>query len=108
MAGPCHVEHVEVILRDGTVQVHVGEILARRGAPMTDHQRLDVRQLQRLLEQRIVIEIDLSHGHIIGGAPIGIDPAQVVGGQIGVFMIRCFRFRVREFWSGVGRGERLR
>ena len=47
--GTSDVEHIEVILLDDPVQVHVDEILARRRAPMSDHERLHVRQLQWLL-----------------------------------------------------------
>src|SRR5271166_2314259 len=60
VAGTGDVEHVQVIFLDNPVQMHIDEILARRRAPVSDHQWLYVRQFQRLLEQRIVIEIDLS------------------------------------------------
>jgi hypothetical protein len=43
VAGTGDVEHVQVILLDNPVQVYVDEILARRGAPMPDHQGLNVR-----------------------------------------------------------------
>ena len=44
------VDHVQVILLDDPVQVHVDEVLARRCAPVPDHQGLHVRQLQWLLQ----------------------------------------------------------
>ena len=48
MTGAGDVEHVEVVLLDDPVQVHIDEVLTRRRAPVSDHQRLHVRQLQRL------------------------------------------------------------
>ena len=54
----------------------VDEVLAWRCTPMGDHQRLHVLQLQRLLQQRIVIEVYLAHGHIIGSAPVSVHFAQ--------------------------------
>ena len=42
VAGTGDVEHVQVILLDDPVQVYVDEVLARRSAPVPDHERLDV------------------------------------------------------------------
>ena len=81
MAGTGDVEHVQVILFDDPVQVCVDEVLARRGAPMPDHQGLDVRQLERLLQQRVVVEIDLADRQIVGGPPIGVHLLQQIGRQ---------------------------
>ena len=61
MPGTCDVEHIQVILLDDAIQVYVDKILAWRRAPVSDYQRLDVRQFQRLFQQRIVVEIDLPH-----------------------------------------------
>ena len=47
VTGTGDVEHVQVILLDDSVQMHVDEVLAGRRAPVADHQRLHVRQLQR-------------------------------------------------------------
>ena len=79
VTGAGDVDHVQVVLLDDPVQMHVDEILARRRAPVPDHQRLDMRQRQRLAQQRIVVEIDLPDREIIGGAPIGVHQAQFVG-----------------------------
>ena len=43
VTGAGNVEHVQVILLDDPVQMHIDEILARRRAPVSDHQRLHVR-----------------------------------------------------------------
>ena len=59
--------------------MHIDEILARRRAPVSDHERLHMGKLERLAQKRIVIEINLSNGQIVGGAPIRVDPAQLIG-----------------------------
>ena len=43
MTGPGNVEHVQVVLLDDPVQMHIDEILAWCRAPMPNHKRLDVR-----------------------------------------------------------------
>ena len=81
VTGTGDVEHVQVILLDDPVQVYVDEVLARRGAPMPDHQGLDVRQFQRLLQQRIVVEINLADREVVRGTPIGVHLSQQIGRQ---------------------------
>ena len=44
VTGTGDIEHIQVILLDDPVQMHIDEILARRRAPVSDHQRLHVRQ----------------------------------------------------------------
>ena len=76
VTGSGDVEHIQVILVDHPVQMHVDEILAGCRAPMADDERLDVGQLQGSFQQRIVIEVDLSDRYIIRGAPVSIDPVE--------------------------------
>ena len=59
--GTGHVDHVEVVLLDDPVQVDVDEVLPRRRSPVPQQHTLDVRGGQRSLEQRIVVEVDLSN-----------------------------------------------
>ena len=73
MTGTGDVKHIQVILLDDPVQMHINEILSRRRAPVPDHQRLHVREFQRTLQQRIVVEINLADREIVGRAPVGID-----------------------------------
>ena len=82
MAGTGDVEHIQVILLDDPVQMHIDEVLARRRAPVPDHQRLYVRQFQRLLEQGIVVEINLADRQIVGGAPVGVHLLEQVWGEL--------------------------
>jgi len=79
VTGTGHVEHVEVALFDHPVQVHVDEVLARRRAPVSNHERLHVRQFQWLLQERIFVEIELADGEIVGGTPIGIHSLEQLG-----------------------------
>ncbi len=73
------VDHVEVVLHDGAVAVDVDEIEAGRGSPVPQQARLDVLDLERLGQQRIVVEINLSDRQIVRGAPVCIDPAELIG-----------------------------
>ncbi|TKS62330.1 MAG: hypothetical protein EWM73_02565 [Nitrospira sp.] len=73
MAWPGDIDHVEILFRDDPVQMHVDEVQPRRRAPVTEQARLDVCARQRLLQQGIVVEVNLSDGQVIGCTPIGID-----------------------------------
>ena len=77
-AGPAvprtgDVEHVQVVFLDHPVQVDIDEVQAGRGPPVPQEPWLDVLLGQRLLEQRVVIEIDLADRQVVGGAPVRID-----------------------------------
>jgi len=61
VAGAGDVDHVEVVLLDDAVEVNVAEVLPRRRAPVAEQPRLDVLQLKRLAQQRIVEQVDLSY-----------------------------------------------
>ena len=76
VARPGDVDDVQVVFLDDAVQVDIDEVQSRRRAPVAEQARLDVRQLERLLQQRIVVEINLSDGQVVGRAPIGVQLAQ--------------------------------
>ena len=44
------------------------------------HPRLDVRTLQRLLQQWVVEEVDLADRQVVGCPPVGVHLAQFLGG----------------------------
>ncbi len=67
-----HVDHVEVVRFDKAIQMRVDEVQSRRCAPVPKQSRLDVVLGQRLLEQRIIIEIDLTDRKVVGGSPVRI------------------------------------
>ena len=73
---PGDVDGVQVVLFDDPVQVNVYKVQAWCRAPVSEQTRLDMLQRQRLLEQRIVIEIDLADGQIVGCPPVGIQLAE--------------------------------
>ena len=72
MPGAGDVDHVEVVLLDQPVQVDVDEVQTWRRSPMAEQPRLDVLLCQGLLEQRVVVEIDLTDRQVVGGPPIRI------------------------------------
>jgi hypothetical protein len=63
------VDHVQVVLGDQPVQVNINEIQAWRRSPVAEQPRLYVIQSQRLPQQRMVLEVNLSNRQVIGGAP---------------------------------------
>src|SRR5262249_51129126 len=79
MPGANDVNHVQIALFDKAIEVHIDEIQAGRRAPMADQARFDVLFLERLLQQGIVVEIGLTYGEIIRGAPPGVYLAKQAG-----------------------------
>ena len=60
MSGSGDVYHVEIVLPDDSVQMHIDEIKTGRRAPMPQQSRLDIIDRQGPLQEWIVIKIDLS------------------------------------------------
>ena len=73
VAGARDVIHVEVVFFDDPVKVRVNEVLPGGRAPVSQQHVLHVRERQRPLQQRIVVEINLADRQVVGGAPVGID-----------------------------------
>ena len=59
MPRPGDVDDVQVVLLDGSVQVDVDKVKSWSRAPMAQQTRLDMRQLKRVFQQWIVVEINL-------------------------------------------------
>ena len=76
VSGAGDVDHVQVVLLDDPVEMDVDEVLAGRRAPVAQQHVLHVRERQRPLQQRIVVEINLADRQIVGGPPVGIDLAE--------------------------------
>ena len=72
MARTDDVHHVQIVLFDQPVEVDIEKVQSRRRAPMSQQARLDVLELERGFEQRIVLQIDLPDREIIGRPPIGV------------------------------------
>ena len=76
--GPDDVDHVEVVFLDDPVQVDVEKVQARRRPPVAEQAGFDVRALERLLQEWIVVQIDLADREVVGGPPVGVHLAQLV------------------------------
>ena len=73
------IDHVQVMFLDGPIQMHINEVQARRRPPVAAQARFDVLALKRLLEQRIIEEIDLADRQVIGRSPVGVHFAEQLG-----------------------------
>jgi hypothetical protein len=73
-----NIDHVQVVLLDDPVQVRVDEVLPGGRAPVAEQHVLDVHGRQRPPQQGVVGKVDLADRQIVGGAPIGVDPAQQI------------------------------
>ena len=49
---------------------------------MAKQARLDVLGAQRLAQQRIVHQINLSDGQVVGSAPVGVDELELMGREL--------------------------
>jgi len=72
MPWSAHVEHVEIVFYDHAIAMRVDEIQTGSGAPVPQKSGFYVLRTQRFPQQRIALEVDLSHRKIIGSAPIRI------------------------------------
>ena len=84
MSGAGDVNHIEIVLLDDSIQVHVNEILPRRRTPMSQQHALHVLKPQRLPQEWVVTKIHLPDGQIIGRPPVRVH-----------FLQECRRKRVR-------------
>ena len=72
MAWPGDIHDVQIVFFNDTVQVDIDEVQPRRRAPVAKQARLDMGQRERLLQQGIVVEINLTYGQIIRRSPVGV------------------------------------
>ena len=91
--GADDVDHVQVIALDDPIEMHAEHVQARRRAPVAEQPRLDVLALERLLQQRIVEQIDLPDRQIVRGPPVGVHLAQLVRRQRCLLALRIARWR---------------
>ena len=75
------VDHVQVIALDDPIQMHAQHVEPRRRPPVAQQPRLDVLALQRFSQERVVEQIDLPDRQVVGGPPIGVHLAQLLGGE---------------------------
>ena len=81
VSGAGEEDHVEVVLLDEPVEVDVDEGQAGARSPMAEQAVLDVLGAQRLVQQRIVEQVDHAQAQVIAGAPISVGLAQLVGAE---------------------------
>ena len=79
MPGPDDVDGIQVPGTDDPVEVGVDEVEPGRRAPVAEQPRLDVGRLERLAQQRVVEQVDLADGQVVGGPPVGVDEGQRIG-----------------------------
>ena len=108
VAGPDHIDHVQVAALDHAVEMRVDQVQPRGRAPVAEQPRLDVLERQALAQQRVVEQIDLAYREVVGGAPVCVHSGELgraqrpldAGGRRG-------RLR-RRFRGGHGRSPRFR
>ena len=76
VAGAGDQDHILVILFDDAVQVDIDKVLAGHGAPVADDLFLDVVAGQRAAQQRVVQQVKLAGGQVVGCPPVGVDLLQ--------------------------------
>ena len=81
VAGPDHVDHVQIAAADQPVQVRVDEVQPGSRAPVADQARFHLAWLQRLSQERVVEQVDLADGHVVGGPPVGVDQSELVAAR---------------------------
>jgi hypothetical protein len=60
------------------VEVDVRKFCPGGRAPVAQQTRLEVREAQRLFQQRVIEQIELPDRQVVDGAPPSIDQAQLV------------------------------
>ena len=72
VAGAGDQDRVQIVLFDEAIEVYVDEIQTGRGSPMAKETRFYVLELEGLFEEGIVIQVDLTDGEVVRGAPISV------------------------------------
>src|SRR5207249_6554580 len=70
------IDHAQIPLFDDSIEMDVDEVQSGRRPPMAEQPWLDMLALERLFEQRIIIEINLANRQIVRRSPIGIHPLE--------------------------------
>ena len=81
MSGAGEIDDVGVALDDHAIEMRVDETQSRRRPPMSEQPRLDVLGAERLAEQRIVLQKDLTDGEVVGCRPVAVDRVELRRGQ---------------------------
>jgi hypothetical protein len=81
MPGSGKEDDVQVLLLDEPVQVDVDERQSRTGSKVSQKPILDVFRLQRLFQERVLLQVDHAQGHIVASTPIGLHLAHFLGAE---------------------------
>ncbi len=76
-----HEDHVEILLEDQPIQVHPDEGQCGARAPVAEEPVLDVLRLQRLPEQRVVLEEDHPYGQVVARPPVRVHQLPLFVGE---------------------------
>ena len=75
-----HVNDVQIVLLDQPVEMNIDEIQSWCCAPVAQKAWLDVLELQRLMQERIGVEVYLSYREVVRRALVGVHLAQLFFG----------------------------
>src|SRR5580704_12641864 len=75
------VNDICIMLFDEPIQMNVNEILSRRSSPVPKQPWFDLLCLERLSQQGILEEVDLTDAEIIRGSPVAVDLVEHVWRQ---------------------------
>ena len=81
MSRTRNVNDIGIMLFDQAVQMNVDEILSRRSSPVPEQPWFDLFRFERLPQQGIFEEIDLTDAQIIRGAPVAVHLVEHFGRQ---------------------------
>ena len=91
VSGPRHKNHVQIILFDDPVHMHINEIQTWSRSPVSQQSRLDIFRRQRFFQQWIVVQVNLSDREVIGRVEVIIDFAQHVRRKWSCILVWLFR-----------------
>ena len=91
------VRHAQVMLLNEPVLVAVDRVQAGRRPPVAQESGLTCSPPERLAEEGVVEQVDLADGQVVGRPPVGVELAELAGGEV-----RHWRSR----GTGSGRGGR--
>ncbi len=74
-------DRIEVASPDRPVQVGIDQVQAGHRSEVAEQPRLHVLRLQRLTQQRIAEQVDLPHGEIVRGTPVGVEQLELLPGR---------------------------
>ena len=81
MSRTSDVNDICIMLFDEAVQVNINKILSRRSSPVSEQPWFDLFGLERLSQQGILEQVDLTDAQIIRSSPVAVYPAEHFGRQ---------------------------